>query len=74
MPWNAAISIPIVGLYEPDAVLVRTDGKRAIGHQEIRRFLEEEAARRAAYQIQDIKTVLCGDGSIAITRMRLSMS
>ena len=34
----------------------------------------EEAARKAAYVIQDIVTVLSGDGNIAITRMRVSMS
>jgi uncharacterized protein (TIGR02246 family) len=64
----------IVALYEPDAVFIRPDGKRAPGHNEIRRFLEEEAARKAAYVIEDIVTVLSGDGSIAITRMRISMS
>jgi uncharacterized protein (TIGR02246 family) len=64
----------IVALYEPDAVFIRPDGKRAIGHNEIRRFLEEKTARKAAYVIQDIVTVLSGDGTIAITRMRVSMS
>lgn len=64
----------IVALYETDAVFIRPDGKRATGHGEIRRFLEEEAARKAAYDIQDIVTVLSGDGNIAITRMRISMS
>ena len=44
------------------------------GTIEICRFLEEETARKAAYVIQDIVTVLSGDGTIAITRMRVSMS
>jgi len=64
----------IIALYEDDAVFIRPDGKRATGHSEIRRFLEEEAARKAVYVIQDIVTVLSGDGSIAITRMHVSMS
>jgi uncharacterized protein (TIGR02246 family) len=64
----------VVALYEPDAIFIRPDGKRAIGHNEIRRFLEEEAARKATYVIQDIVAVLGGDGTIAITRMRISMS
>jgi uncharacterized protein (TIGR02246 family) len=64
----------IVALYEPDAVLVRPDGKKAIGHVEIRKFLEQEAARKASYVIQDIATVLSYDGSIAVTRMRMSVS
>ena len=64
----------IVALYEPDAVFIRPDGKRASGHKEIRQFLEEEAARKTRYAIQDIVTVLSGDGSIAITRMRVSMN
>ena len=64
----------IIALYEADAVFIRPDGQRATGHSEIRRFLEEEAARKAVYDIHDIETVLSGDGSIAITRMRISMS
>ncbi len=64
----------IVALYEPDAVFIRPDGKRANGHGEIRRFLEEEAARKANYEIHDIATVFSGDGSIAVTRMRVTMS
>jgi uncharacterized protein (TIGR02246 family) len=64
----------IIALYEDGAVFIRPDGQRATGHNEIRRFLEEEAARKAVYVINDIVTVLSGDGSIAITRMRISMS
>ncbi len=64
----------IIALYEPNAILVRPDGQKAVGHEEIRKFLEQEAARKASYVIEDIATVLTGDGSIAMTRMRMSVS
>jgi uncharacterized protein (TIGR02246 family) len=64
----------VIALYEPNAILVRPDGQKAVGHEEIRKYIEQEAARKASYVIEDIATVLNGDGSIAMTRMRMSVS
>ncbi len=64
----------IVALYEPDAVFIRANGVRARGHAEIRAAVAELATLKAKYEIQDIVTVLSGDGGIAVTRMRYAMS
>ncbi len=64
----------IVELYEPDAIFIRANGMRAHGHAQIRIAVQELVALKAEYAIRDIVSVLSGDGSIAITRMRYAMS
>ena len=59
-----------VALYEPEAVLLTESGGLLQGRDMIRRHNEEFISLRAKTTIEEIKTIISGDGSIATTRMK----
>jgi uncharacterized protein (TIGR02246 family) len=59
-----------VALYEPDAVLFTESGDLMRGRDAIRRHNEEFISLKAKTTIDEIKTTISGDGSIATTRMK----
>ena len=59
-----------VALYEPNAVLLTESGDLMIGRDAIRRHNEEFISLNTKTSIDEIKTILSGDGSIATTRMK----
>ena len=59
-----------VALYEPDAVLLTESGDLMIGRDAIRRHNEEFISLKTKTTIDEIKTAISGDGSIATTRMK----
>lgn len=61
-----------VALYEPDAVLLTESGDLMIGRDAIRKHNEEFISFKTKTTIDEIKTTISGDGSIATTRMRCS--
>ena len=59
-----------VALYEPDAVLLTESGDLMKGRDAIRRHNAWFISLQTKTTIDEIKTTLSGDGSIAITRMK----
>jgi uncharacterized protein (TIGR02246 family) len=59
-----------VSLYEPDAVLLMESGDLLKGQDAIRKQNEKEIALKAKTTIEEIKTVVSGDGTLATTRMK----
>ena len=59
-----------VALYEPDAVLFTESGELMKGRDAIRRHNEEFISLKTKTTIDQIKTTISGDGSIATTRMK----
>jgi uncharacterized protein (TIGR02246 family) len=59
-----------VALYEPDAVLLTETGDLLKGRDAIRRHNKEFISLKTKTAIDEIKTTISGDGSIATTRMK----
>ncbi|HXW95202.1 MAG TPA: SgcJ/EcaC family oxidoreductase [Nitrososphaerales archaeon] len=59
-----------VALYEPHAVLLTESGDLMKGRDEIRKHNEEFISLKATTTIDEIRTTISGDGSIATTRMK----
>jgi len=59
-----------VDLYEPDAVLFTESGDLMKGRDAIRKHNEEFISLKTKTTIDEIKTTISGDGSIATTRMK----
>jgi len=59
-----------VALYEPDAVLLTESGDLMKGWDAIRKHNEEFISLRTKTAIDEIKTTISGDGSLATTRMK----
>lgn len=61
-----------VALYEPEAVLFTEPEVSVKGHDAIRKQNEKGIAMKTKFIIHDIKTTMSGDGTIAITRMKIT--
>ena len=61
-----------VALYEPEAVLFAGPDELLKGQDAIRKQNEKGIAAKTKFQIHDIKTTMSGDGTIAITRMKIT--
>ncbi|HEV2226747.1 MAG TPA: SgcJ/EcaC family oxidoreductase [Nitrososphaerales archaeon] len=59
-----------VALYETDAVLLTESGAPMKGREAIRRHNEKFMSLKTKTTIDEIKTMISGDGSIATTRMK----
>jgi ketosteroid isomerase-like protein len=58
------------GLYEPGAVLFTESGGLIKGRDEIRKQNEVEISLEPKFTIDEIRTTVGGDGTLATTRMR----
>jgi uncharacterized protein (TIGR02246 family) len=59
-----------IDLYEPDAVLLTESGEVMKGRDAIRKHNEEFISLKTKTTIDEIRTTVSGDGSIATTRMK----
>ncbi|MBI1731678.1 MAG: DUF4440 domain-containing protein [Gammaproteobacteria bacterium] len=59
-----------VSLYEPNASFVTDSGDVVVGHAAIRKIMEGYLAAKARFVLEEVKSVPCGIGDLAVTRAR----